>query len=464
MAKKVKSYTLKELRDLGDYLSRQKTDLIPAHAHNGEGLFVNPGVRPEMYSAIPRMGNFAENLRLIPSNTENEIYEILTGQSADSGTNPSNTCGDPPIAGNLKTAAVKAVFGQYYKGTPIFDVSKSGLRHDLADIDRTLLNYPVPVGNPFVPSPVAINPQSINTPVGKMLLELGNSVLQDFSYTHFSGDSSKAYSATRLGFIKEYDGLDKWIRDDYEDFVSTTAADAINSLVDTSAPDIDSDFVVLLSDMFRTLRTDAALVGLPNTTWAIVVNPRIIYPLIDIWACNYQTARCLVDGVSRQDVATVTALREQMYAGQYLMIDGERVPLITDYGVPATGGGGTLGTDSSDANGEWTSNIYIVPMSTSGRPLTYLQYLPYTNAEMAQFLAMGFDQVRVINGGFYLMTFKRTGFCLSYQVTARARLIMDTPFLAGRIDDVTFDVTTPFRTPIIGATGYKNGGVEDRGA
>ncbi len=452
-----RKYSIEELRELG--LVGEKTDLIPPHSDGG--LLTYPGVRPDMYSTIPRVGNFAANLPIQPSNPENEIYEVLTGQTADTGSNPANTCGDPAIAGVLKTAAVKVRFGQYYKGTPIYDASKAGLRAGRWDTDRQMINMQLPAGNPFVPSPVTIDTGSINTPVGKMLLELGQSVLLDFAYTHFAGDNSKAYTAARTGFIKEYDGLDKWIRDDYADFVSTADADALNSYVISGGVTLDGDFVAQLSDVFRTLRTDAELIGMPNVTWAITINPRMLYPLIDIWACNYQTARCLVDGVSRQDVSTVTTLREQMYGGRFLLIDGERVPILTDFGLGATGGGGAAGTDVADANGTWTSDLLVVPMYNAGRPLTYLQYLPYTNAELAEVQAMGFDQVRVINGGFYLMTYKKTGFCLSYQVTARPRLIMDTPFLAARIDDISFEATTPFRTPIIG-TGFKDGGTTFR--
>ena len=442
-----RKYSIEELTALG--LVGGQKDLIPPHSTGG--LLTYPGVCPDMFSTVPRAGNFAANLPIQPSVNENELAEILTAQGADSGSNPANTCGDPAIAGNLKVAQIKAVFGQYFKGTPVYDISKAGLRKDRSDIDRFLINPNVPTGNPFVPEPVMVDANSINTPVGKMLLELGQSALLDFSYTHFRGDSSKAYSAARLGFIKEYDGLDKWIRDDYDDEVSSTDADALNSYV-TTGGELDGDFVAQLSDMFRTLRTDAELIGMPNVRWAIVVNPRAIYPLVDIWACNYQTARCLVDNVSRQDVSTVTALREQMYSGNFLLIDGERVPFLSDFGMAAT---------QAEDTGIWTSDVFIVPMNSSGTPLTYLEYLPYTNAEVAEFLALGFDQVRVINGGFYLMTFKRQGFCLSYQVTARPRLIMRTPFLAGRIDDVTFTSTTPFRQPEAG-TYFKGGGVETR--
>lgn len=441
-----RSYTVEELKELG--LVGGAKDLIAPHATGG--LLSSPGVRPDMYSTVPRVGNFAQNLNLIPSNNENDLAEVLTAQTADTGSNPANACGDPAIAGNLKVAQIKAVFGQYLKGTPVYDISKAGLRRDLADVDRHLLNFQRPTGNPFVPEPVSFGTDSINSPVGKMLLELGQSALLDFAYCHFNGDVTKAYTATRPGFIKEYDGLDKWIRDDYSDQVSSTDADALNSYV-VAGGALNGDIVANLSDVFRTLRTDAELIGMPNVIWAIVINPRLKYPLIDLWACNYQTARCIVEGVSRQDVGTVTDLREQMFAGDYLLIDGEKVPLLYDFGVAA-----------SKSGSDWTSDLFVVPMANNGAALTYLEYLPYTNADVASFMAMGFDQVRVINNGFYLMTFKRDGFCLSYRVTARPRLIMRTPFLAARMDGIVFQSSTPFRSPITTDPDYKDGGVANR--
>src|SRR3990172_10123280 len=54
---------------------------------NQFGAFSHPGVRPERFSALVRPDSFLPNVGLDRSNYTNEILEILTGQSASSGTN-----------------------------------------------------------------------------------------------------------------------------------------------------------------------------------------------------------------------------------------------------------------------------------------------------------------------------------------------------------------------------------------
>src|SRR5262245_57037027 len=67
------------------------------------GAFSAPGVRPDRFSAMPRVRTLAGLLRPMPSEIYNEIIAIVTGATVGTGTNPTNYCGDPPQPGNLKT-------------------------------------------------------------------------------------------------------------------------------------------------------------------------------------------------------------------------------------------------------------------------------------------------------------------------------------------------------------------------
>src|ERR1051326_7916305 len=56
------------------------------------GIFTRPGVRPEMYSTLLQPVDFTASLNPKPSIFAHERVGILTGQTAATGSNPSETC------------------------------------------------------------------------------------------------------------------------------------------------------------------------------------------------------------------------------------------------------------------------------------------------------------------------------------------------------------------------------------
>src|SRR3954466_1719335 len=57
--------------------------------------------------------------------------------------------------------------------------------------------------------------------------------------------------------------------------------------------------------------------------------------------------------------------------GQYLLIDGQQVPVILDDAI----------TETEVGSGVFSSSIYFVPMTVLGNtPVTYLEYLNYDSA------------------------------------------------------------------------------------
>ena len=57
------------------------------------GLFSAPGVRPDRYSAFPRVRSFGRLLTPQPSDKYNEFISIVTGATAAVGTNATDFCG-----------------------------------------------------------------------------------------------------------------------------------------------------------------------------------------------------------------------------------------------------------------------------------------------------------------------------------------------------------------------------------
>jgi hypothetical protein len=104
--------------------------------------------------------------------------------------------------------------------------------------------------------------------------------------------------------------------------------------------------------------------------------------------------------------------------------------------------------------------MYFVPLSWAGRPLIRLEYFNLGNQYIQEWT--GFinpDRRRVINNGFYAMGYNTVSFCDEYLFGSVMRLILETPFLAARIDDVEFSYLAQTRDPYPGTSMYVDGGI-----
>jgi hypothetical protein len=433
---------------------------IPAHGSGA--LLSSPGVRAEMSSAIRQVSTW--QLPLFASANYNEKIEIFTAQDASAGSNPPTYAGDPVTAGNLRVMEILRTFGWLYMGTDPIIAPFVGLRLDRADIDRFPTNGFDISRNPFYPDVLA-GGVNVNSETGKVFVQAGQEIAKLVARTDYQGNSSLAYSATQKGWLKEYDGLDRMVKTGYADPSSTLVAPAVDSRVVAISATLAGSHVATISNLYRTLKMRAELVGKPNVQFCICINPRMKYPLIDIWACNYQTARCdpTVQTTARVDQGRVTELREQMLNGGYLLIDGEPVPLMTNFGVPAA--------FHSTAN-TWTSDLFICPlfdpdggsgMQANGvEYMTYRQYFPMDNTDALRLNEIGFQDIRVSNGGLYMIGRKLVGMSVEYLIAMQLRLMLDYPFLAGRADDITYTNSTPFGTPFTDEADYVGGGDDAR--
>lgn len=453
----------KAMKDAGMVMVSEKA-LIPPH---GSGALLSAaGVRPGMPSAIRRVSGM--KLPLFPSLNVNEIIEIFTAQEADAGNNATTWCTAAPIAGNLKIAQIVSIFGKYKMQTNTIVAPEVGERLNYADVDRVVINDFKfdPMTSPFMPDVVA-RAGNINTTLGKELIQFGLSAERAFQRVDYTGNTTTASASTYKGFIREYDGLARLIKTGYADAVSSTAAPAADSVVIPYSATLSSTIVTTLSDLIRTLRMRAEMVGKPNTIWEIQMNFRMWFALVDLWACNYAIARCAVsdNAAGTVDLGRVSELRDEMARGKYLLVDGEQIPVNTNAGVPVTDGATT---------NEFISDIFVVPLydpdSALGRVqggvewLTYHEYFPFTNPHLEELQREGFQDLAVMNNGLYLKgaTYGTDSFCRALVFAAKVRLKLDYPFLAGRIDDVTFTNSNPVGTPYQDESDYVGGGDDAR--
>lgn len=422
-------------------------DLVFPH---GPNALLNDGtVRPTMASALPTIPvNWSSTLPFNKDNKADGATEIFTGQTANTGDRPDSTCETPAKPGNFKVCKQLLPFGMYHKGTESVNVAKTGTRKNWADMNRQFINPPNLSGNPFMPEVVRLNPQAINTPLGKKMLEFGNAAILDWAIIAWQGVAG----ATNLAeWIDQPNGFASLVKTGYQDAPTSVLCPAADSYVVSFNALIGADFVAELSNAARVAKETASLVSMPTTMWDLVVNPRLRYSIIDNWACNYHTARCDPDETNgrRINTETVTRLRDEMLRGNYLLIDGEQWPLRIDWGIPVA---------QDETTGNWTGDVFGMPTYWDGTPLTYWEINPYDNSETAEFVNNPRSSSRVINDGLYLETYVNLRTCEEFQYNARPRPRVDYPFLAFRVDDVIVPNSTPFRSPFHDDPYYVNGG------
>ena len=428
-------------------------------APHGQGGLFSPGaVRPDMYSTVPRPTNgLIGAIPLVQSLKDNEIYEILTGVTQTSGNAAADSCSEGPTPGRLKVCRQTIAWGEMKVDTEVHRLANFGRRLDYQDNDRNVLNF-MPPDSPYIPQ---VPTMDLNTRLGKQFAELGLGVEASMELVDFVGSAGATSNAAYLNlYISQYAGLESLVKTGHTDSVTGIACAAADSIIVTHNAPIASagtnggTFIQNMVDLYYGAKERARIIGMADTKWVFAMHPKAWRAVAEIWACQYNTDRCAGSATApnNQDATEVTRFRDDMYRGSYLLVDGEAVPVLLSTGIPATG----------VSNNVYNTDIYLLPMGWRGRPLLFRQYFPLANSEAQTFLGMEND-ARVINNGLYAVGKRSTnGLCTKFEFYSKHRLILDAPFLAGRVNDVQVTFRAQSRDVRVGESLYSDGGTSSR--
>lgn len=426
------------------------------------GIFADYGPRPQRFSALVRPRSLTRLLALNKSVFHQEILDIMTGVTAAAGTNATGFCGNPPTVGQGKICKQYYGWGRYYVKTDLESMPEIGTLRSRAELPGEILNAG-PAANPLVPDIMyrLANPQS---QLQYELWRIGVALERSMETVMVVGDDSLSSANTRHGWISEPDGLDSMIRTGYTDAATGISCPAADSAVIAFNADVAGtigggdtrNIVQAITDLVWAIKDRATEMGLDETQFALVMRKELFRSLTETWSCNYATYRC-TDGTAGQpfnrDVENTNALRLEMQTGQYLLVDGMQVPVVFSEGVPQESLGSNI----------FKSDIYLVPLSWAGVPLLRLEYFPMDNPFLTEFSEFQGEGVASINNGMYIIGNRNTGLCKEYHFGAKFRLILETPFLAGRVDDVRYTFRAPIRNANPADTWfYADGGVTYR--
>lgn len=423
------------------------------------GLFSRPGVRPERFSALQRPYSMARMLRPERSEYINEIVEILTGQTVGSGSNATDWCAPGPLAGVLKTCAQIYQFGNFKMNTRIIPLQEVGQRVNRADVDAVILNNP-PEENPLIPEMAYRFPRGQQDQLALEFFNLGIEIERQLEKEMWQGVAGTD-SGIR-GWFKDMNSISSLVKTGYQDAYAGTACAAADSTIITWNADVGAtvggrSIVSAFSDLWYAMNDIADRVGMSGVNFGFFMRKEQFRALTETWACQYLTNRCQSNNAGMPIVvsgAEQTSLREAMQNGEYLLIDGVRVPVYFTDGIPLE----NLGLNVKRAD------VFLLPISWNGRQLIKLEYHDMGN-EAARILAnMVYTSAMFINNGMYLLTKNERNGCIEFSLSAKMRMFLEAPFLAARIDDISFTYLAPTRgaDPSVTFNGYVNGGVTYR--
>jgi hypothetical protein len=419
------------------------------------GLFTRPGVTPGMFSAVPAvLSGLYAMLFVGTTNLVNPEYDVITGIKASTGSNPTSFCGTPPLAGDMKVGTTRAQFGEFFMGTEKIELNKAGGRVNLGDMDRYLINN-IAAQSSILPD--ILRDPNINTEIGMFIYRFGVTAIRVKSRVLFSGNNSLSNTNTETGFIKEFDGFDRLIKTGYLDLESGNAITAMDSIVkDFSNADATvaaNGVVDLIAQVDYQLMDLASRTGLDPLNIGLAMRPDMFWALTQMWPCSYLTVNCGVDNTTTNrvnvDAAQQVQMRDSMRQGNFLWVNGKQVRVFLEDGI-----------EQAAAGPGFSSTIYFIPFSAGGQRVTYIEGFDQQNTGIAAFRdAAGISNYRTANGGLWAVTSRQTGFCYELLFAAQPRLVMRTPFLAARIENVVYKLTQGYsRSPFPDEAYFANGG------
>jgi hypothetical protein len=416
------------------------TPISTGYFHGPGGLLTYPGTDPDVFHTIVGNKGIMGQLPTTPNLYMNPTYFTITGIQGDSGSEKTELCGDPPTGGLTKGCLTTAPFGRYERATQEVELNRLGQRIDRAEpMDLRMVGSPIHAngifgtgpGNPQAPGDIMANE------ITKLLHERAVSIHRLLSGQLWTGSPVNNAAS---GAYREFLGFQGLINTGFVDAETGDACPSLDSDVKNfNYGRVDTDgsaLVEALTAMMRFLRSLAERTGVSPVRWVFAMRESAFDQIARVWPCSYLTYRCNLTSGGEERVVVNAAdqvrMRDDMLQGKYLLVDGTRFEVVIDDGIPEN-------TPTNNANvteGCFSSDVYVIPMSVmGGKAVTYMEYFQYTNPSILS--ALGNMILGQIEGPFLTWP-RQTNQCVVWNAKIEPRLLLRTPWLAGRLQNVMY--------------------------
>ncbi len=432
------------------------------------GIFGVAGLEQDIISTRVQPKGLAGTLPAMASLMTNPLFPYLTGYQANSGTVANGVCDDPEVAGPGKSCIQTAQFGRYSFMTKEIEVNRVGQQINRGEFqDLRFVNDPLlqPEGG-LLQQDIPGAPD-LRREVLHAFVEVGISFQNQLIQQVYQGNPANNSAG---GGYKEFPGLDILIGTNKVDALTGVNCPSLDSdiknfnygLVCEATPDI----VETVTYMMRFLRHNSDRMNFDPTTWVITMRRELFWELTSCGPCSYLTYRCTfrAEGSAQErinvDARDMVEFRDDMRRGNYLLIDGMQVPVVIDDGIDEE----TDADSGQIAAGQFASDIYFIPMTVRGSlAVTHFQYLDYMNGAMMAVADGHLMNDFWTDGGRFLWHKKPpTNWCNQWLAKIEPRLILRTPQLAGRIQNVRYAPLQHTRDPFPGDPYFVDGGATSR--
>jgi len=446
----------------------ERTEKTPSSSPNavelhGVGsLFGSHSVEREVVSAHVRPFGLGSFLSKIPTTYEQPFFSAISGFTDDVGSEASENCADNPRA-YMKACDLTAQFGRVARDTGTIEVDKVMLKKNRGDFTDLQL-YGQILGMSGFTVEGMTQDQILNLVTKAEMVTATVSLERKLSKHLWQGSIF-----ANTGGYKEFPGLMYQVATGQMDAHSGTLCPALDSDVKNfSYQNVESrntlrDIITWLGAMMAYLDFNAETMGMTPVDFVICMRPELWFILSAMWPCGYNSTGCStgVTGIDSVvpglDAADMTALRDEMRRGKFIDINGRRYPVITDTGIYE-------GNNTNNANvaaGFYSSSIFILPLRAGGLTTLYMEHVDYRQAS-ADTALLGAPVPFWSDGGMYFWALEAVKWCYKLSVKTEQRVILRTPQLAGRIDNILYRPTQHFRSPYPDDPYFVDGGVSMR--
>lgn len=424
--------------------------------HGSGGVFQGPGLERDVITAHVRPFGIASQIPMLPSVSEDPRFASLTGYTDVTGTEPDYACEDAPV-GYVKGCNLTARFGMARRDTQTIDMDHVMLKINRGDFTDLILRGKV-LGLANL-EPSGLDQSRILDVV--TMSEMVNTGVQ------MERKLNKEFWQGTYGTSTEFAGLDAQIATGIKDADTGVYCPSLDSDVKdfnyNSVGGTTPSIVTYLSMLEWYLKYNAMTMGLDPVQWVIAMTPGLWYELSAIWACSYNSDRCTgsvganttvyLDG--RDNVMERDAMRN----GMYIYINGSKYPVVVDTGIYEQ-------NNANDGNlnpGQYACSIYMVPLTiTGGFPVLYREHIDYRQAQPDISLMRGMEQFFWTDGGVFSWAVEQVKWCYKFALKTEQRVILRTPQLAGRIDNVMYSPLQHLRDADPESPYFVDGGVSLR--
>jgi len=434
------------------------------YVHGPGGLFGVRGLSRDIISTHTQFtGSLGEQLPIVASNETTPLFRYITGFVRSDQQEKNAVCDDPEEAGNFKTCIQTTVFGRKEFKSREFEISGTGKVinrgefNDLQIVNSPLVNQMGGLLQNIFPS--VSGDQAIK--VGKEMLirmiEIGVAYQRWFCPQVYTGNPA---NSSEGGGYKEFMGLDLLISRTKIDAETGQACPSLYSDVkDFNYKSIEStaepDIYRTLSTMMYILERKAIQQNLNPATFALVMRSQLFWELTRFWPIKYNTeggglSQAGLDNLFMENVR----MRDAMRDGQYLTINSKNYRVILDDCIMEEYGG-------SVPLGGYASDIYIVPLSARGGAIRtmYWEYFDFRTNVLPQM--QGLPVWFWSDDGVFLWTMGAPkNWCLDVSSQVQPRMILRTPQLAGRLQNVVYIPLQHTDDPLPSQPYHVNGGVK----